>query len=78
MPPVISKPVALNGNSTEPQSQYGNHNDNVNENVYLDPNLADIISNAVSQIKLNQLIKSKKKRRSEEVVSFHAQSVVKM
>ena len=64
MPPVISKPVALNGNSTEPQSQYGNHNDNVNENVYLDPNLADIISNAVSQIKLNQLIKSKMKQRS--------------
>ena len=60
MPPVISKPVALNGNSTEPQSQYGNHNYHVNENVYLDPNLADIISNAVSQIKLNQLIKSKK------------------
>ena len=75
MPPVILKPVALNGNSTEPHSQYGNHNDNVNENVYLDPNLADIISNAVSQIKLNQLIKSK---RSKEAVCFHAQSVVKM
>ena len=55
MPPVQSKPVASHGNSTDLESSYGTHDVNDDQHVYLDPNLASIISNAVAKIKSKQL-----------------------
>ena len=56
MPPAQSKPVASHGNSTDLEfSSYGTHDVNGDQHVYLDPNLASIISNAVAKIKSKQL-----------------------
>ena len=55
MPPVQSKPVASHGNSTDPESSYGTRDVNDDQHVYLDPNLASIISNAAAKIKSKQL-----------------------
>ena len=63
MPPVQSKPVASNGNSTDLESSsYGTHDVNGDQHVYLDPNLASIMSNAVAKIKSKQLKKPPKRK----------------
>ena len=48
MPPVQSKPVASHGGSTDLESLYGTHDVNDDQHLYLDPNLASIISNTVA------------------------------
>ena len=75
MPPVISKPIQGIGTASSSGGAVGveqtdhsslSHNDNLYENEThhcLDPNLANIISNAVSNIKSNLYANSKKKPR---------------
>ena len=53
-----------NGNSTDLESLYGTHDVNDDQHVYLDPNLASIISNAVAKIKSKQLKKPPKRKRA--------------
>ena len=68
MPPVISKSThvigtancSADGNMTDRQSQCGNDGINENEsNHFLDPNLADLISNVILKLNSNQLVKKK-------------------
>ena len=79
MPPVISKSVqalgtaSLNGGAVGVEQTVHSsvfHNENLYENEadhFLDPNLADIISNAVSNMKSNLYANSKKKPRPRKV-----------
>ena len=64
MPPVQSKPVASHGNTADLESLYGTHDINDDQHVYLDPNLASIISNAVAKIKSKQLKKPPERKRA--------------
>ena len=62
MPPVQSKPS--HSNSTDLESLYGTHDINDDQHVYLDPNLASIISSAVAKIKPKELKKPSKRKRT--------------
>ena len=66
MTPMMSKPAQAN-DTVQQRSAYGNHSDHEphcnnpiekQSNHFLDPNLADIISNVVYNIKSNNLVKS--------------------
>ena len=81
MPPVQSKSVASHGNSTDLESLYGTHDVIDDQHVYLDPNLASIISNAVAKIKSKQLKEPpppKKKKKGKEPVNTRVLYVKKM
>ena len=79
MPPVISKSVQAIGNASLSGGAVGveqtdhssvSHNENLYENEtdhFLDPNLANIISSAVSNMKSNLYANSKKKPRPRKV-----------
>ena len=79
MTPIISKPVQAMGTPSSNGGAVGveqtdhsslSHNENSYENetdLFLDPNLANIISSAVSNIKSNMYVNSKKKSRSRRV-----------
>ena len=66
MPPVQSKSVASHGNSTDLESLYGTRDVNDDQYVYLDPDLASIISNAVSEMKSKQLKKAPPQKKKEK------------
>ena len=74
MYPVVSKPAHAigtancsdDGNTIDHQSQCGNDGIDENEsNHFLDPNLADIISNVILKLNSNKLMKKKKSRASK-------------
>ena len=63
MPPVISKfaPATNTDNSASGGGKLTlTDSESQTSDVYVDPNLADIISNVVTNIKSNQIIASKK------------------
>ena len=71
---VVSKPAhaigtancSADGNIIDHQSQCGNDGIDENEsNCFLDPNLADIISNVILKLNLNKLMTKKKSRASK-------------
>ena len=86
MPPVISKPAhvisaancSADENMIDHQSQCGNDGINVNQsNHFLDPNLADIISNVILKLNSNQLVKKKKSRASKYPCSVCEKMLIK-
>ena len=68
MPPMISKPDSPSGSQLEKES----------DSVYIDPDLAHIISTVVSSIKSNQIKLQNLHQRSPGPVHFHALSVARM
>ena len=86
MYPVVSKPAhsigtancSADGNMIDHQSQCGNDGINENEsNHFLDPNLADIISNVILKLNSNKLMKKKKSRASKYPYSVCEKNVNK-
>ena len=86
MYPVVSKPAhaigtansSADGNMIDHQSQCGNDGINENEsNHFLDPNLADIISNVILKLNSNKLMKKKKFRASKYPCSVCEKNVNK-